>query len=164
MKKVFLPLILIISLMFSLCLTSCDSEKALVEDAIEILEEHWEESYEEDLGISWSEPDGHFEIKNTRVIKIKDNIKEDDKAYQYFGDVEYVIEFVLFTDYLASAPYYKDYGLSNSVLVYEDGDLEVSPHNLFDLYKNYTYSFDYSEIIDEIVDYGDKFNCVKKLK
>ena len=163
MKKTFLALLMLISITVSLCLVSCDSKKSMVEDAIETLEKYWEDLYDEDEK-PWSDADGHFEIKNTRVIKIKNNLKEDDEAFQYFGDVAYVIEFVLFTDYFAAAPYYKEYRTANSVAVYENGDFEVCPLNLFDLYTGHTFIYDYSGIIEEIVDYGNEFNCVKKLK
>ncbi len=156
MKK---ALAIILSLILLLSLTACGGSEhdEMIKEAIEELEEEWEDIYEETKESSNHKTDGHFEIKNTRVITIKENDIEE------FKDVDYVIEFVLFTDYFGSAPYYSSVGLSDNVIVYKDGDMKVGK-NAFDNYRVNNFITDYSNIIESIDDCGDEYNCVKKLK
>ena len=145
----------IILLVLALCfLTACSSQKSAVKPAREKLIERWEEIYNN----SQKQKDGHFEIINTRVITIKDNDLED------FKDVKYIVEFVLCSDYNGSAPYYSQATISNSVVVYEDGEMKVPNNNLLKVYSMETNKYDYSDIIESIKDYGDDFNITKKLK
>lgn len=153
MKK-FLAIVL--SLIFMLSLTACGgrvTEGAIGEAAAE-LERVWQRDYEN----SEINTDGYFEIKNTRVITIKQNDIEE------FKDVDFVVEFVLFTDYYGSAPYYSQLGKWDTVVVYKDGKMEVPTTNIFKSYSMQHYAFDYSDIIKDIKDYGSEYNCVKKLK
>lgn len=127
----------------------------LVNKATSLLEVKWENKYGEENGI---ERDGHFEIKNTRVIEIKETDVEE------FKDIDYVIEFVLFTDYYGSAPYYSLSTIDSSVVVHKDGRMEANSKNPFAAYTAMNYTTDYSGIIEKISDCGSKYNCVKKLK
>ena len=154
MKK-FYSLLLVLCLIFSLSACSNDnSQKELVDDAIKELKSTWKDIYDEPN----VKTDGHFEIKNTRVIEIMKNDIEE------FEDVDYIIEFVLYTDYFGAAPYYSYVGMSDSVIVYDNGDMEVSGINLLRAYSNKYYTHDYSDIIEAVNDYGDKYNCIEKLK
>lgn len=131
-----------------------NSQKELVDDAIEELKLSWEDIYDNLI----FETDRYFEIKNTRVIEITKNDIEE------FEDVDCIIEFVLYTDYFGAAPYYSCIGLSDSVIVYNNGDMEVSSINLLRSYSGRYYTYDYSDIIKAVNDYGDKYNCVENLK
>ena len=154
MKKVCY-LLLALCLIFSLSACSNDnSQKELVDDAIKELKSTWKDIYDE----TYVKTDGYFEIKNTRVIEIMKNDIEE------FEDVDYIIEFVLYTDYFGSAPYYSYVGMSDSVIVYDNGDMEVSRINLLRVYSSKHYTYDYSDIIEAVNDYGDKYNCIEKLK
>ena len=159
MKKLlcfFISIILVISLV------SCGSSGAgindpissydgIVKDAIGALKTEWKDIY------SKYDTDGYFEIKNTRVIEIKDN---DISA---FKDVKYIIEFILFTDYYGSAPYYSEAVVSNVAVIYKNGNAEITG-DLFRRYSSATYSYDYSDIIKNIVDCGGKYNLIEYLK
>lgn len=164
MKRVFaLLLATVITLFCSSCSakeTSANAEKkptekhdAVITKAIEELKDYWEDLYEE----SKVENDGYFEIKNTRIITIKDNDTE------LFDNIKYIIEFELYTDYMGSAPYYEDVGVYNTVVVYEIGKMDVES-NLIRAYRNKTYQTDYSGFIKSVDDYHGYYNCVKKLK
>ena len=159
------------SLVFIFCLTACDggatndslqknsvkndsAQLYLINSALDELISTWEDIYEEEA----SESDGYFEIKNTRVIKIKENDLEE------FENVDYIIEFVLYTDYFGSAPYYSLATTADTVVVYDNGDMEVYPQNLLRLYSAKHFSYDYSDIVKSVEDYGDKYNCVRNLK
>lgn len=153
--KRFYSLFLVICLVFSL--SSCgndNSQKELVDDAIEELKLSWEDIYDNLI----FETDRYFEIKNTRVIEITKN------DIEVFEDVDCIIEFVLYTDYFGAAPYYSCTGLSDSVIVYNNGDMEVPSTNLLRAYSSRYYTYDYSNIIKAVNDYGDKYNCVENLK
>jgi len=153
MKKI-LPVIL--CLLFVFALTSCgkDEHKEMVEEAVEELRSEWEDIYDE----SKNKTDGYFEIKNTRVIELKNT------KVEAFKDIDYIIEFVLYTDYYGLSPYYLMAGVSDSVIVYEDGDMEVSKTHLLYQYFKMFYVSDYSEFVKDIIDYGDKYNCVEYLE
>ena len=152
MKKIC-SFLLVLCLFFSL--SACGiKDDDMVSKATNELKNHWEDLYDD----STVKTDGYFEIKNTRVIEIKKNDIEE------FEDVEYIVEFVLYTDYFGAAPYYSYAGISDSVIVYDNGDMEVAGINLLREYSSKHYTYDYSDIIKTVNDYGDKFNCVENLK
>ena len=103
------------------------------------------------------ETDGYFEIKNTRVITIKEN------EIELFKDVDYIIEYELYTDYMGSAPYYENCGVKNNVVVYKNGTMDVT-NSLIRMYRSKTYQTDYSGFIEAIDDYQGQYNCIEKLK
>ena len=151
MKKLY-SLLLVLCLIFSL--SACGTDKNdIVSKAVSVLENHWEDLYED----SKFETDGHFEIKNTRVVNIKENNTEE------FKNIDYMVEFILYTDYFGSAPYYQNVGIDDTVVVHKDGTMEVQ-RNLINLYRSKYYSNDFSDFIKSIDDYGDKYNCIEDLK
>lgn len=125
----------------------------IVTEATVQLMEYWKQFYKE----SDVETDGYFEIKNTRVITIKEN------EIALFKDVTYIIEYELYTDYMGSAPYYENCGANNNVVVYKNGTMDVAS-NLIRMYRNRTYQTDYSDFIETIDDYHGQYNCIEKLK
>jgi len=139
--------------MSTLFLTGCrHKNEEMIEEAIELLAEHWDEIYvEDDLG------DGYFEIKNTRVIHIKENDIEQ------FKNAKYIIEFDLYTDYMGTAPYYSNVGMYSNVVVNNDGSMEVATR-VIDVYRSITFDTDYSDFIEEIIDYHGEYNCVRDLE
>ena len=159
MKKL---LCFLISIILVISLVSCGNSGAgindpissydgIVKDAIGALKTEWKDIY------SKYDTDGHFEIKNTRVIEIKDN------DISIFKDVKYVVEFILYTDYYGAAPYYYDIGTSDVVIIYKDGKIEVTG-DIFNRYSKSVYSYDYTDIIENIADCGAKYNLVEKIK
>ena len=137
-----------------------------VKNAIEALKSFWFDSYQED----GSSENGYLEIKNTRVIDIKDEFPESDEkqsgvsntAEQIFGNIDYIVEFMLFSDYFGSAPYYSNIYINNCVIIFNDGTYSVGRDQL-DLYRSRTYSADYSGIIEQVFDYGSVYNAVYEL-
>ena len=153
MKK-FLVLLLILCLLLCGCSSKSDApeiekgQEKYITDATDALIKFWKAEYS-DSNIS----DNHLEIKNTRIITIKDNSNE------YFSDIECIVEFVLFSNYIDTAPYYLNVGVYDSVIFYKDGTLEVSP-NYFNLYRGRTFSSDFSDVIDTIYDFEHYFNRI----
>lgn len=117
-----------------------------VETAITAIKEAWLE----DRGLQDVDP--YLEIKNTRIIFIKDNASEEFKNY------DYVVEFILFSNYFGSAPYYENVGVNDSVVVYKDGHAEVQKQNPFVMYRSRTFESDFSNIIETIIDLGPEYN------
>ena len=148
--KMFLCLSIIISSVLSV---GCNNNNdAMIKDAVELITEYWEEQYsEDDIG------DWYFEIKNTRVIHIKENDIEQ------FKDVEYIIEFDIYTDWFGTAPYYSNVFINSDVVINKDGSMKVESR-VMNTYRNKTFDTDFSDFIEEIIDYKDKYNCIKDLE
>lgn len=125
-------------------------EDEMAEKAIELLTEAWEDVYgEREDFINF---DKIIIIKNTRIIKIKNNDSE------IFKDVEYVMEFDVLNDYYGSAPYYVSYG-PRFVMFYKNGKAEVySGADPFNRETSITYDIFLKHIVDEVVDLEDRYN------
>lgn len=144
--------LLVLTLTF--CISACGvNENDRVSAAVNELKNHWQDVYND----SKVDTDGYFEIKNTRIINIKNNTTEE------FKDVDYIVEFVLYTDLFGSAPYYQIAGIDDTVVVYKNGTTEVQS-NLINRYRTKHFTNDFSEFIKSIEDCGDKYNCTEKLK
>lgn len=137
-----------------------DVYKPLVVPAIELLKEQWKANYTKD-NLS---KNGYLEIKNTRIIWINDGLSESESnsVKQYFSNVDYIVDFILYTDYFGSEPYYSNTWLDNCVIVYTDGTKKVARDQL-DLYRSRSYNSDYSEIIKSIIDLGSEYNASYRL-
>lgn len=162
MKKI-LALTIVLSIVVCSVLTGCSEDKSpvtessnkdpMVVSAITTLEQYWKDIYAKgDIG------DGYFEIKNTRVINMKENNTE------LFKDVKCVVEFDLYTDFHGSAPYYKNMYQYNNVVVYKsDKPMEVVS-KIIDYHCSAKYNYDVSGFVESVVDCNDEYNCVKNLK
>lgn len=147
------------------CLAACSSEQEessaspkhheMITDATKELKKYWEQEYQKMSGDITT--DGYFEIKNTRVITLKENDSD------FFRDVSYIIEYELYTDYMGTAPYYENCAIYNNVVVYKDGSMEVTS-NFIRTYRSKTYQTDYTDFIETIDDYCDQYNCTKHLQ
>lgn len=139
----------------------------LILKSIQGIKNEWAQLYSQNE--EWYK-DGYFEIKNTRLIKISDAPKalvEDSKGNiqeqsldKYFGNIKYIIEFMILDNYMNSAPYYSSHsGRYNSVTIYDDLSIKVESHySYFNTFSGKTYITDYSGIIEEVIDFGDRFN------
>lgn len=137
-----------------------EEQDALVRQAIEALKAHWTQDYQQ------YQPDieGYLEIKNTRLFAIKDEptggaLAAADKIAQAdFGEIEYIVEFMLLSDYFGTGPsYYVNACINDHVLFYSDGTIAVSS-NVFNHFRAKTYSNDFSGIIEEAQDLGGAYN------
>lgn len=161
MKK-FCAVILLVVMMISL--VACGSAKNEVKEehkdilskAVEELKNYWKQSYDEDVA-NGGETDRYFEIKNTRVITVGVNSVED------FVDVAYVIEFDIYSDYFATAPYYQNAQAHNNVVVSRNGEMEVAS-NVIKTYKAKMPNASLTNFIEAIDDYHDAYNWSGKLK
>ena len=134
-------------------------EDKILEKAIKALTEHWknEEYSGKNAGIS---EDGYLEIKWTRVVYIKDNIKADHT--EQFKGMNCYVEFFLLSDYYGTAPYYCHAGVNECVAVMNNGQCKVIQDPIR-VYRSQTYENDFSAIIESISDRGSEFNQVFRL-
>ena len=159
MKRFFLWLLLAALLIpAGLCEAKCDIPAAI--DALKVC---WREEY-----ASAGDEPGYLEIKNTRVIAIADKPKAAQESLQaqadeIFGEVSYIVEFILYSDLANMAPYYTDAGIWDCVVVHRDGTMSVPVNNPFDAYSARTYSMDLSGIITGVTDLNQAHNAVYHL-
>ena len=124
----------------------------LVEQAIDSVKKEWIKQYDKN-----SISDRYLEIKNTRVITIKDNESE------YFKDIDKIVEFVLFSNYFDSAPYYFNATICATYILYKDGRGEVNERDYFNSVRQRTFNSDFSDVIEKIDDCGGNYNAVYHL-
>ena len=153
MLKKLAIFLLVFVMIFSLAGCAKRGHRKMIKQAIEEVKHSWQHTY----SYLNNGNDGHFEIKNTRVITIKENTNKD------FKDVSYVIEFEIYSDYFSTAPYYYSIDMHDQVIVYKDGKMEV-PNK--DVFKNSTMQSKESmeKVIASIDDYGDKYNYIENLE
>ena len=141
--------------------TPKSSQKAyesIVDTAITALSNKWIEIYSEE-----GKDDGYLEILHTRFVDITPDM--DDSVFQEIDratEIDYIVEFILYSDYFNAAPYYHNATIYDTVVVYNDGTSLVAG-NLFRTYSSLTYSYDYSGFITEIADLGSTYNQQIKL-
>ena len=140
----------------------CESEYD-VAAAVEALKACWREEY----SLAENLP-GYLEIKNTRIVTIAETPKAAEESMQQcadelFGDVDYIVEFMLYCDPMGMAPYYQNAGNRNCVVVREDGSMEVPVNDLFNVYRARTYSMDISGIVADVIDFNQEYNGIYHL-
>ena len=146
---------LIISILLTLSLCACSwlqnlSYNAEVEKALAVLEDGWSEYYvEREAG------DGHVEIRDTRVVKLKENIPE------HLQEVDCIVSFDLYTDYLCFAPYYMNVKTMDSVIIYKDGRAELQQMDPLIVYLRKNYK---NDVTVEVIDLGNAYNRTWDLK
>ena len=177
MKKYFILLLFLVLLVtlygcgnsnFEETSVPIDNETTdLINDATDMITEQWAEIYKDRNNVQIP-PDGYLEIKNVRFITLKEQCDESFTNLGYdenvrLENVKYVVEYTLFSDYCGSHPYYENVYLYDSVLIYKDGHMAVARTNPFINYIHRYFNSDFSEIIDKVEDFDEKFNTVYNL-
>lgn len=160
-SKRMLTLALSVVLLLSVCLsmTACFGGSAYdeqVEEALELVTEAWEEEYE-DLAERGIDVGDSIKIVNTQVVVLEKNAFAD--MGEPFEGAELIVEFEILSDcYGYNCDYYANDILMDTVVFYEDGSSEVLQVDLLKIYSHKTFNYDYSDIIDEVIDLGDAYN------
>ena len=124
--------------------------------AIPVLTEALENWYDE---VNF-ECEPYSEIKNTRVIKIGDDLPQNKTVLHYLENVEYVVEFMVYTD-AYGVGYYTEGIAPQTVLIYKDGTTSCMRGNLFRNIIAAAYKPEMmNDIIEESADLGDRYNQV----
>ena len=81
-----------------------------------------------------------------------------------FDNIKYIVEFEIYSNLYQSAPYYLNAGVSDNVVIYDDGTMDIMSHVIRN-HMNNTYKFNNtSEYIKSITDCHEHYNCSEKLK
>ena len=142
--------------------TAETSDDALVTAALQALRAAWQKEYASS---------GHYcagehliDIRGTRLIRIKKSLAESEA--KYFGDISCIVEFLMYDDYYGMqgaahlVGYYDQSFTLNTVTVHRNGMLEAVKQSPLRLYTSRTYNYDFSAFVEEVVDFGDKYNQV----
>jgi hypothetical protein len=131
------------------------ADRANVERAVQLLREQWETIAAEDAG-----NDGYLEIKNTRIVHTDTDAM--GKALG-LGDIQCIVEFVIFTDFYGAAPYYYETQHMNNVVFCSDGTATVLT-NAVQTYFTKTYDASLKNCAMEVLDCKTAFNQTFDLK
>lgn len=127
-----------------------------IKASMELLKQAWLEDYKEN---SYDRSSPSVVIKDTRIIKVKDSPVDvqTKKAVEHLEGVDYVIEYILFSNYLGD-DYPFHVGINENVIVYRDGRMEVSKMSIIkQVIQGYSMT-DCSGVIEEIIDLDDAYN------
>ena len=158
--------------LFMLCavfisgLFGCKSKDEKMEDkrvteAIEVLSEYWNKTYDE-MGVE----DKYLEIINVKIVNIKDDIDPEqvDNREALFDDIDYIVEFDLLSNFYNTTPYYSNIGMNNCVAVHKDGTMSAERYSPLLLLRTSAYITDFSEIIESIEDFHGEYDQVLEIK
>ena len=152
MKKLVCLLLAALSCLMFLGCEKPNENEALIREAIDEIKDSWEAYYEErDISSDY------LEIKNTRILFLEEDAAE---IWDGFADIVCIVEFELYSELYGPEAYPMNAKYMDSVLVYENGDMEVSSTNLLQLYRSATFSVDFTDVIDSIEDYGSEYNQI----
>lgn len=154
MKIITIAMCFAVLVCFSACSgkNSSDEYDKPILEAVELIEDAWLERYENNEVVS--PEDRYLEIKNTRVIKLS---RTDIEMLE---DIDYIIEFDLYTNFYGTKPYYVKDIPPDCVVSYSDGRMEVWDSNVMTVYRATTYDTDFERFVEYVNDYEDKYNKV----
>lgn len=127
-----------------------------VEQAIETLKNGWAEELSKHNEDNAQKSDGTLKICNTRLISINQNSAHQNFE-KYFGDIQAIVEFEVYSDFYGSAPYYVNAGINDSVIIHTDGTPELASHYIRNV-GSATYVWDFSQLFSDVLYFGDKYN------
>lgn len=158
MKRLLLIIMVLVSCIAAL--TGCSGNAATnenVDKAITALKDYWTGYYAETSETEKDRANGdwYLEIKNTRLVELGEVENEPLK------DVEYVVEFMIYTNFYGTAPYYNGMDVRNTVLIYKDGTVEAGSVSGIPQYIAMHYE---APPIDAVHDYGAQYNAVYHLE
>lgn len=164
--QLLLPAALLMLLLFSAC-TGGESKSrehdSEIQTALTEIQKQWKSLYSET-----PEAEPYLEVKNTRLIFLRedreDTLEDTGMDEDYLAEADIIVEFVLFSDYMGSAPYYENIGIYDCVAFNRDGSIKVLDRNPFQLYRARTYNSDFSDIIESIEDCGSSYDQIIAIK
>lgn len=128
-----------------------------VQQALDLIKDTWQDQADQYPDMT---PSPYVDIKNTRIIKISEkpiNVQMDDSPVEELEDIDYIIEFMMLTNYFGDT-YPCNAGTFDTVVVHKDGTMEVPKSNIMNSIRAKYFLSDFSGVIDEIVDLGDTYN------
>ncbi len=137
-------------------------DDALIRAAVQTLRGAWQKEYAP--ANYYSAGIYTLDIRATQLIRIRSELAE--REAKYFGDIDCIIEFLVYDDSLSmnggghGVGYHDVSRILYTVVVHRGGTLEAVKTSPIRLYASRTYEHDYSTFIEEVVDYGDQYNQV----
>ena len=135
--------------------TATEEEKQMIEKSFDTLKTGWaktlaeraEKNNDENLRGNYT-----IDIKNTRLIKIKEN------TIEHFQNVAYIVEFLPYINYFDPNDIYTVYtGINDNVVIFKDGHQELG-RRYINMYMESRYYFKTDEYVEEVKDFGSAFN------
>ncbi len=144
-----------------------DDYDEIVTKALSVLKKGWKEEYAKSNkpGMTF-----YIDIRGVRIVRIRDDLGE--KEAKYFEGIKYLVDFLLYDDYISCGTFsangavgsgynvgYLDYsGVKNVVTVDHDGNMVLAQTSPLRMYRAKTYECDFSTIIEEVIDFHEKYN------
>ena len=133
------------------------SDEEMIAGAMKILALTWAVSVESAPG--YEDVPLTVKVVNTRLIRLKEDLTASgEKGMEMFGNRLYLVKFELLSNYFGPDQYLSNIGRYDMVSVDKNGHMKAEERDLFELYRNRYFIYDYSDIIAEVVDYGSAFN------
>lgn len=128
------------------------TDETMMQSALETILDHWKnEIYATPF---MGDSNGYLEILTAQITYIKKEFATQKEyvssADALFENVYCVIDFIMLSDYYASAPYYSDAGIDNCVVIYLDGTMIVNRQPLFNQYRTRSFNNDFTSIIERV--------------
>ncbi|MBE5731747.1 MAG: hypothetical protein E7353_01820 [Clostridiales bacterium] len=159
MKKIF-AVLLVLMLLVCGCSTSENNKSEyddIVNPAVEAIKEKWEDHYLNEYHGDTT-PSNKLIIKNTRIVKIKEDLDDNQTLKELFENVKYVVEFVIYSDYYGTDSKYLTYESKYcSVVIYNDNTTVVEIRNPIESYCIRVYDFSFP-MVDEVIDLNSDYN------
>ena len=140
-------------------------EPAMVNSAIQLLKDKWQETYQNNPVRTES---GYFEIAHTQIVYIDPEIATSELIgngkNNLFHNIYCIVDFVLLVDYKVF-PYHasaEGYGGENTVIVYLDGTMEASRSLFHQGFQRFILNEQY-HYIASISDLGSEYNEITNL-
>ncbi len=128
-----------------------------IREALSVLKDYWERDMED---VYKGEIEPYVDIKNTRVITIKENpvhVGNENAPVEELKEIDSIIEFLMYSNYFGDT-YPSNAGINDTVVVYRDGSMEVQKKSPLLMIKARYYERDYNGMIEEIIDLEDAYN------
>ena len=137
-------------------------DDTLIRAALQTLRAAWQKEYSS--GKYYCSGEHLIDIRGTRLIRIKKTLEE--REAKTFSDIACIIEFLMYDDYYATevsghgVGYYDVSLTRNCVVVHRSGYMESVSRSPLILYSGRTYVYDYTPLVEEVIDFRDRYNQV----
>ena len=158
MKKIYLMLLLI-AVLLTTSLPAAAAENTYDEEikaALELMKETWQGLAEENPEIM---PAPYVDIKHTRILNLSEYPVDvqNNQPVEGLEGIDYIIEFLMMTNYMGDS-YPCNFGVYDTVVVYENGEMSVPSTNLMRIIRSKYFLMDFSGVIEEIIDLENAYN------
>lgn len=145
----------LIALLLMLCLLPCAAfaeeqpvDEMKIAEAVACLRQTWAEIY---AGME-TPTSGEVDILHARLVEIADDLSADEPAQEVFGEIDYLVEFVIYVDMAGDGYPRLAGGYNDTVAVMKDGTVQMMPRHPLAHYQAMTYRVDTVGIVEYVQD------------